>query len=65
MSLIQEELKSNMENIQKLIGMQMFNVGDANNFLKLYGNFLIKIDELEKSRDSWKAKYWELKNGTY
>jgi len=50
-SEIQQELEENLRHIQRLIAKQEFSVGDANSFLLRYGNFALKMEELEKSRD--------------
>ncbi len=59
-SEILEEVKENMYKIEKLIARQKFSVGDAHTFLARYYNFYRKIEQLEISRDKWKAKYLAL-----
>ena len=60
---ILQEIEENMKVIQNLINRQIFNVGDARLFLKRYGNFARKIEQLTKSRDNWKDQYLKLKQG--
>ena len=60
-SAIQEALKRNHEEMQYLIEKQVFNVEDSQLFLKEYYKVIMKVEELEISRDNWKKKYEELK----
>ena len=61
-SEIQEEIEENLRHIQRLIAKQEFSVGDAELLLLRYGNFALKMDSLEKSRNLCRDKYNKLKN---
>lgn len=56
------EIEKNCKEIEKLIDKQLFTIEDAFKFLKRYGNFALKINELTLSRDNWKRKYLRLKD---
>jgi tRNA-dihydrouridine synthase len=56
-SAIQQELEENIKQIRILINSQIFSVKDAESYLERYGNILLKVNELELSRDNWKAKF--------
>lgn len=61
-SEILQELEDNLTEINKLVFEQKFTVGDAHKFLKRYGNFARKMEQLSESRDNWKDKYNKLKD---
>lgn len=60
-SEIQKELIENYKVMNNLIDRQLFNIGDAKLFLERYGNVLLKMESLEKSRDLWMKKFKESK----
>jgi len=57
------ELEENVGKMEDLIRKQKFNVIDAQKFLMRYLNIYRKMEQLIISRDLWKKKYQELKNG--
>lgn len=56
MGEILKELKNNCKKISQLIAEQKFTVGDAQKFLERWQNIYRSMEDLEKSRDSWKRK---------
>lgn len=61
MSEIKEEMKKNLEEMEKLIRSNEFNVGKAYDYLQRYYNIYRKMEDLEKSRDLWRNKFEEAK----
>ena len=53
---IKSEMKENIIEMEKLIEKQKFSVKDANKFLDRYFNIFRRMEQLEASRDKWKAK---------
>ena len=60
-SEILQELEKNIKKMELLISNQKFSVGDAQKFLSRYFNICRKMEDLEKSRDNWRFKYFQLK----
>lgn len=60
-SQIQQTLMNNYKEMEMLIDKQIFNIEDAKLFLKEYHKVIMKVEDLEKSRDLWKNKFDELK----
>lgn len=58
------ELEENCVEMEKLIRQQKFNIVDAQKFLMRYHNIYRKMEQLIESRDLWKKKYEDLKNGS-
>ncbi len=58
---IQQEMEKNLEIMEDLIEKQVFSVRDAHRFLARYYNAVRKVEQLEISRDKWKAKYIKIK----
>ena len=58
---ILQELEENVGKIEALISKQIFKVEDAERLLTRYFNIYRSMEDLIKSRDSWKKKYIELK----
>ena len=56
-SEIQKEMEKNYEEMNILIGKQVFTVEDAQKFMERYHNIIRKMEDLETSRDLWKEKY--------
>jgi len=56
-----EELIENAKIMRELIEKQIFNVEDAEQFMKRYINIERSMEDLERSRDSWKKKFIEMK----
>lgn len=59
---IMQELEENIKKLEELIENQRFRIGDAHNFLKRIINIYRSMENMEKSRDTWKKKYYELKS---
>lgn len=57
------EIEGNLKEMEELIGRQKFNVVDAQRYMMRWYNFYRSLEDVTKSRDKWKAKYTELKNG--
>ncbi len=58
---MQEVIEKEKE-MQDLISKQKFTIGDAQRFLERWGNFAIKMDQLEKSRDKWRQRAEKAEN---
>jgi len=61
MNEIMQELLENVRKIEGLISNQKFKVEDAQKVLNRFSNIYRSMEDLEKSRDNWKAKYFKLK----
>lgn len=55
-SEIEQEMMKNLKEMEDLIEKQIFSVKDAHRFLSRYYNAIRKMQDLEESRDKWKAK---------
>lgn len=61
MNEIMRELLETGKAMEKLIDRAEFRVGDAQKFLRRWDNICRSLEDMEKSRDMWKALAKELK----
>lgn len=56
---IQKDIEESME----LLAMQKMTVNDGYKLIDTMQNFLLRYEEIRKSRDEWKRRFMEKKNG--